>query len=230
MQSPYPISCIIPFFNEGERIFPVLRMLKQIPEIAQIICIDDGSKDNTGFAIKKTWPEITLISMPEKEGKSTAIKQGLAVAKTEYVLLMDADLQWLNGGEIQQAIVTVQQEKFIDMLILRRITAPWFFKIDRRDVLFSGERILRKADLERVMQNHVSGYQLEIAINQYMLQNHKMVRWMPWSASNTHKVKKWGLAYGAKREISMFREMLVYAGFMAYLRQILVFARKKVAH
>src|SRR5699024_6021987 len=109
MQSPHHISCIIPFFNEGERIFSVLRMLKQIPEIAQIICIDDGSKDNTAFAIKEMWQELTVISLPVNEGKSAAIKHGLAVAKTEYILLMDADLQFLNVQEIKQAILTIQE-------------------------------------------------------------------------------------------------------------------------
>lgn len=227
MPPPHQISCVVPFFNEGERLLSVLQVLMQVPEIAQVICIDDGSKDKTAKLIKEIWPDIILISLPMNKGKAAAIKHALRVIQCEYVLLMDADLRFLNYEEIQQAIAIIQ-ECSIDMLILRRITAPWFFKIDRRDVLFSGERILKKEDLQKTLQHKVSGYQLEIAINRYMLQQKKKVRWVAWSASNTHKIKKWGLAYGVRREIGMFREMIIYSGFMEYLKQILFFARKRV--
>lgn len=229
MLSPHQVSCVIPFFNEGERLLSVLQVLMQIPEITQVICIDDGSKDKTSKYIKEIWPEIVLISLPENEGKSSAIKYALSSIQSEYVLLMDADLRFLNDKEIRQAIAIVQEYSFIDMLILRRIKAPWFFKIDRRDVLFSGERILRKGDLQQVMQHKILGYQLEIAINKYMLQQKKKVRWMAWSASNTPKVKKWGVICGVKKEFMMFWEMMEYAGLSAYLTQILIFARKSIA-
>lgn len=228
MKSPHKISCLIPFFNEGERLFSVLKFVTKIPEISQVICIDDGSSDNISSEIEDRWPTVDLICLQKNEGKSSAIRHGLQAAKYDYVLLMDADLQFLNFCEIENAIQTVYDQNFIDMLILRRIKAPWYFKIDRRDVLFSGERILRKNDLEDILKDEVWGYQLEIAINRYMIRNQKVVRWIPWSASNTHKAKKWGFFYGFKKEILMFQDMIVYGGVMQYLLQILIFARKRI--
>lgn len=227
MHPSFQVSCVIPFYNEGERVLSVLQVLREIPEICEIVCIDDGSKDRISKVIRERWPEIKLVVLPYNQGKSSAIKKGLDVVESDYILLMDADLRFLDVDEIKQAIAIVGKQFEIDMLILRRVMAPWFFKIDRRDVLFSGERILRKKALQAVLQQEVSGYQLEIAINQYMIAQRKSVRWMPWSASNTHKVKKWGWAHGVHKEICMFREMMRYAGLGEYIRQILIFARKQ---
>lgn len=144
MHPSFQVSCIIPFYNEGERILSVLQVLREIPEICEIVCIDDGSEDRISKVIREKWPEIKLVVLPYNQGKSSAIKKGLDVVESDYILLMDADLRFLDVDEIKQAIGIVGKQFEIDMLILRRVMAPWFFKIDRRDVLFSGERILRK--------------------------------------------------------------------------------------
>ena len=73
------------------------------------------------------------------------------------------------------------------MLILRRINANFYVRLNRSDTPFTGERILRKSDLEKVLGEEVRGWQLEAAINNYMLEHNKKVYWMPQSATNTQK-------------------------------------------
>lgn len=218
-------TCIIPFYNEGNRIFSVLEVVTQIKEISQIICIDDGSTDDTAQHIEERWPDIELVRLSENQGKTSAIRHGLQKATSDFVLLMDADLQYINPLEITHAI-RAMQERPIDMIILRRINAPWFVKMDRGDVLFSGERILKRKDLEKILKKPVYRYQLEIAINNYMIENKKQVYWAPSSAFNTYKVQKMGLVNGFIKELDMFFDIIFFAGLQNYVKQIATFARK----
>jgi hypothetical protein len=115
----------------------------------------------------------------------------------------------------------------IDMIILRRVHSITSTKLLRGDALFSGERILRVEDLEKVLATHPSGYQLEIAINRYMLEHGRCVYWMPSSATNTLKVQKLGRIRGLVEEANMIVNLLTYSGLAQYLLQLLVFARKQ---
>jgi len=227
MQLNAQTSCIIPFYNEGDRVLQVLEVVTQIESINQVICIDDGSTDNTAALIQDAWPQVTLIKLPQNQGKAAAIRYGLQEATNEHILLMDADLQSINKAEVEKAIQAIKQQK-LDMLILRRINAPWFVKFDRGDTLLSGERIINKGDLVNILNQQVDGYQLELAINLYMQKHKRAVRWMPWSATNTYKSKKVGLVEGYKKEFEMFTDIVLYAGLKNIIKQITLFATKEV--
>lgn len=61
------------------------------------------------------------------------------MATNAQILLMDADLQNINKEEIITAVNAMHHHPYIDMIILRRMRAPWFVKMDRGDILFSGK-------------------------------------------------------------------------------------------
>jgi glycosyltransferase involved in cell wall biosynthesis len=229
MQLNTQTTCIIPFYNEEYRILEVLEVVTQIKYITQIICIDDGSEDNTADLIRDYFPTVELIQLPQNAGKAAAIQRGLQIARHENILLMDADLQSIDKAEVESAIRAITRYN-LDMLILRRINAPWFVKFDRGDTLLSGERIVKKQDLIKVFNQEVNRYQVELAINLYMQKHKRNVRWMPWSATNTYKAKKIGLVAGYKKEFEMFTDIVLYAGFVNIVRQISSFATKKVEH
>lgn len=229
MQLNTKTTCIIPFYNEEYRVFQVLEVVTQIKNIDQIICVDDGSEDDTADIIQKYYPTVELIRLPYNQGKAAAIRQGLQIAEHENILLMDADLQSINKSEVEKAIQAIAQHN-LDMLILRRVNAPWFVKFDRGDILLSGERIVKKKDLLKIFNQNVNRYQVELAINLYMQKHKRNVRWMPWSATNTYKSKKIGLVAGYKKEFEMFTDIVLYAGFKNIVKQISSFATKKVDH
>jgi glycosyltransferase involved in cell wall biosynthesis len=229
MKGKKSVSCVIPFYNEGLRLFSTLKAVTAIDSISQIVCIDDGSSDDTARIIKSLWPQIDVIKLNKNQGKASAVRHGLKYVKNELVLLLDADLQDINTYELEKAIFPMLSDESIDMIILRRINAAWFVKIDRADILLSGERILKKKDLEEIFKNEVNGYQLEIAINTFMQERKKNVQWVSWSATNTYKTQKMGLVKGAIKEIRMFADIFNYAGVSTFAKQFTTFAKKECA-
>ncbi|WP_161889066.1 glycosyltransferase family 2 protein [Pontibacter russatus] len=220
------VTCLIPFYNERERIAPVLHVITKIKNIRQVLCVDDGSTDGTAAYIKKNWPRVQVVQLPYNQGKTAAIAHALPYVKNEVILMMDADLQGLRKDEIGAAIEAFAAQPAIDMIILRRINSPWFVRWYRSDILLSGERLIRKSDLEQVMKQRVKRYQLEVGINRYMLRHKKVVRWMPWSAMNTYKVDKLGVLDGSKREFRMYVEIVSFVGFSHMMLQLASFTKR----
>lgn len=222
------VSCIIPFYNEGERLHEVLDEVVKTRYIKEFICVDDASEEDQTTLIKQRYPAIKVLRLKDNQGKSGAVKEGLRYASGDHILLIDADLQNLQHREIEKAIMSLRRKPTVDMLILRRVNANFYVRLNRSDILFTGERILRKNDLEKVLEQEVRGWQLESAINNYMLENDKKVYWMPQSATNTQKTSKWGFFQGIRNNLKTHADMMFAMGFGNFLKQYFFFAKKEL--
>ena len=94
------VSVIIPFFNEQENIYELYTrlsfVLKKISEDYEIICVNDGSKDDTLRIIEEIAGKddrLKYISFSRNFGHQVALFAGLEKCKGESVILMDGDLQ-----------------------------------------------------------------------------------------------------------------------------------------
>lgn len=221
-------SCIIPFWNEGLFLFDVLNEVSKARYIDEIICVDDASDNDNYLQIRNKYPHIKLIRLPENVGKTDAIREGLKIANGYYILLIDADLQNLNHRDLDRTIRAVYRNPAIDMLILRRINADLLIKMYRADVLFTGERILKKSDLLEILEGPVKRWQLESAINTWMYNNKKRVYWVPQSAVNTDKSLKWGVLQGFINDIRTFADMMFATGLKNFFRQIFFYAKEEL--
>lgn len=223
-------DCIIPFYNEELRPVKVVESIVKVKGISKIIVIDDGSSNDKAYQeIKNRFPKVISIRLKTNSGKANAIKEGLKYATSDYVLLMDGDLTNIKTSEFGNAIGKITNNPEIGMIILRRVEdksvalSHWI----RHDIIFSGQRILKRLDLIKVFENEVSGYQLEVAINTYMLKNNKIVYWMPSSVHNLLKFQKWSFIEGWKIGIKMFAGFVSFAGWPNFIRQTLVFCRNE---
>ncbi len=228
MKTKPQVSCVIPFYNEGERITLVLNEVVKIKNVREIICVDDASEEDQSQQIQASFPSVRLIRLPENKGKAGAVRMGVQAARGDFILLIDADLQNLKYKEIERAIVALQHHPEVDMLILRRMNANFYVKMNRSDTLFTGERILRKSDLEKVLAADVRGWQLEAAINNYMLEHDKIAYWMPQSATNTQKTSKWGFFNGIRNNLKTHADMMFSTGFLNFLKQYFFFAKEEL--
>ncbi|MCL1916827.1 MAG: glycosyltransferase family 2 protein [Peptococcaceae bacterium] len=95
------ISLVVPCYNEKE-VLPlfyeeVSRVMASLPEYAfEMICVDDGSQDNTLEVLKELAakdPRVKYLSFSRNFGKEAALYAGLSHAGGEYVAILDADLQ-----------------------------------------------------------------------------------------------------------------------------------------
>ena len=94
------ISVIIPIFNEESSIEPLYReivnSLSNISDRYEIIFIDDGSTDSSLTNINNLITidnKVVLVQLNRNYGKSDALQEGFNIAKYDYIITMDGDLQ-----------------------------------------------------------------------------------------------------------------------------------------
>lgn len=116
----YQISIIIPAYEESERlgdsIRQILTYINKENLDAELIVVDDGSKDNTNEVAKKVcaeFPELPtkVIRYEENRGKGFAVKTGLLEAQGEVALFSDADLS-TPITELPKLVKPIQDGEF----------------------------------------------------------------------------------------------------------------------
>ncbi len=84
-------SAIIPVHNSQENILKLISSLKKLKEKpSEIIIVDDASTDKTNYLIKKI-EGITLITLKDNLGASSARNLGAKKATSEWLLFIDSD-------------------------------------------------------------------------------------------------------------------------------------------
>lgn len=94
------LSIVVPMRNEARNIVQLVARLgatlDRVSETAEIVCVDDGSTDETLAALKLARvnePRLRIVSFSRNFGKETALAAGLRYATGAAVVMMDADLQ-----------------------------------------------------------------------------------------------------------------------------------------
>jgi polyisoprenyl-phosphate glycosyltransferase len=138
------LSVVVPMYNEedGADIFfaAIEPVLQSVTANYEIICIDDGSKDNTLRLLmhhNHRDGRIKVLSLSRNFGKDTALSAGLDYSTGQAVIPIDADLQdpprliprmvekWREGYEV---VFARRAERDTDHPH-KRITAGLFYRI-----------------------------------------------------------------------------------------------------
>ena len=99
MNSSCGISIVIPAYNESARLGPtldrVLDFVRQEAWDAEVIVVDDGSRDHTADLVRNCArgnPIVRLVQNPGNRGKGYSVRSGVLHAQGAIVLFTDADL------------------------------------------------------------------------------------------------------------------------------------------
>jgi glycosyltransferase involved in cell wall biosynthesis len=139
------VSIVTPFYNEGEGVKHFYQVMAQtmgnLPDFDfEIICVDDGSRDNTLeqlIAISKSDPRVTVLEFSRNFGKEPAMTAGIDASSGDCVIPIDADLQdppaliaemlkkWQEGAEV---VLAKRVDRSSDSYA-KRTTAVMFYRL-----------------------------------------------------------------------------------------------------
>ena len=118
------IAVLIPARNEAEYIAGTLESVISQSVNLEIVVVDDGSTDGTGDIVRKEFPQVTLISCPDRpqgwSGKLWALHNGLSVITRPKLLLLDADIQ-LHPGVLVSLNLLMTKQKLNLVSIMARL-------------------------------------------------------------------------------------------------------------
>src|SRR5690606_27886265 len=117
------LSVILPMFNEESVLLETLAVvrseLEKVTNSYEILCINDGSTDETGTLLwqqSQVDPRVFPVNLSRNFGKEAAVAAGLDHARGQAVLLIDADLQhpaaligqmmdaWRGGADVVNGV------------------------------------------------------------------------------------------------------------------------------
>ena len=117
------ISIVLPAKNEAPNLKKLLPKLKSIPDISEILVINDGSTDNTEQIATELGARV--ITHPYSMGNGAAVKTGARNSNTDITIFMDADGQH-DPADIPKLLEKMDQG--FEMVVgARRVTthASW---------------------------------------------------------------------------------------------------------
>ncbi len=96
------LSIIIPSFNTkhltGRCLRSIVETLKHSKLTYEIIVVDNASRDGSVAMLNTQFPQVIKILNKENVGYGTANNMGLHIAKGTYVLMLNSDIDALNGA------------------------------------------------------------------------------------------------------------------------------------
>lgn len=148
MSSNKKISIVVPFHNESEGLpffyDALCTAINGMTEISfEIICIDDGSSDDTLaklILLSKSDSRFKIFELSRNFGKEAALTAGIDNASGDAIIPFDADLQdppelipkmiveWQKGAEI---VLARRVDRSSDSYIKRK-TAKMFYRLHNR--------------------------------------------------------------------------------------------------
>jgi len=133
------LSIIIPSYQKGKSIVDTIKSLIEHFPQAEIIIINDGSKDNTKKIKNIFNQKIIYLENEINRGKGYSLREGFKKASGEYLIFTDADLpfsiQYIDKvyQELKQKkfIVIGHREEFYNDRFYKKLLRPFLYLILR---------------------------------------------------------------------------------------------------
>lgn len=231
---PLLLSLVVPVFQEEESLPHLIRQVREALLPAgisyELICVDDGSRDQsyqTLLKLSRDDPSLVLISFRRNFGQTAAMQAGLDVARGEVVAFMDADLQ-NDPADLPVMIARLKDaDDPVDMVV------GWRF--DRQDALLNRRlpSMIANRLISRVtgVKLHDYGCSLKV-IDGELAKTIKLYgelhRFIPavahWAGARivevkvNHRARQFGVSkYGIGRTVRVVLDLITVAFMQSYL-------------
>ncbi len=126
---PY-VSIVVPAYNEKKNIIATLESLTNLSypkNKLEIIVVNDGSTDNTSnivadFICRNKYKNVKIINK-KNEGKGAALNDGLAIAKGDFFVCLDAD-SFVTKDALKKILPYFTDESIAVVLPLLKVAKP----------------------------------------------------------------------------------------------------------
>ncbi len=176
------LDVLIPAYNEACYIGRTIAALQGLPQLGQILVVDDGSTDETAAEAAAAGAQV--FRLPRNGGKGEAVLYGAAFARAPYLALADADLGD-SAAELKKLLPPLLQGRAAMTVALfppgsrraggfglvKKLAAWSIYRSTgwvAREPL-SGQRILRR-ELLKLLTFPPRGFGLEVALTLDLLQ------------------------------------------------------------
>ncbi len=90
------ITAIMPVYNEEDTLREIVKRVKDVGLVNEILIVDDGSVDGTREILKELdqLPDVNVILKERNEGKGSAVITGIKAAQGDIIIIQDADLEY----------------------------------------------------------------------------------------------------------------------------------------
>jgi glycosyltransferase involved in cell wall biosynthesis len=91
------LSVMIPAFNEERTLEVILRHVLEMPEVGEVIAVDDGSTDGTWAILSRaaeTDTRVRAFRLAHNQGKGAALRRAVEEVRMPFAVVQDADLEY----------------------------------------------------------------------------------------------------------------------------------------
>lgn len=228
------LSVVIPMYREADNVAPMLARVHQGLEGYrgrwELICVDDGSPDDTGARLlaeaRRYGPHVRVIRFARNHGQTTAMQAGIDAARGELIATLDGDLQ-NDPADIP---------RMIDELLARDLDLLAGYRADRQDAWLSrklpskiANRLIGRVTGVRIRDYGCSLKVYRAAVIKQVRLYGEMHRFIPvWAAMVTspsrigetpvtHRAREFGESkYGISRTFRVILDLLTVFFFLRY--------------
>jgi len=187
------ITIIVPALNEAQSVFGVIDSLKKYLLGAEVIVVDDGSRDNT--ALKAQQAGAIVVSHKRNRGYGFSLKTGVKMSTRKYVLFCDADGQ----HSVEDVKKIIDSEDNFDMVVGARdgnSHAVWervlgksilscfanFLLGEKIPDFNSGLRLVKKDILLKYFHLFPDGFSMSTTMTFAFIKSGYDIKWVPISS------------------------------------------------
>lgn len=164
--------------NEEDRISAVLETLINIKFLDEIIVVDDGSTDSTPNIVEEFIPRderVRFIQNKSNQGKSNAVIKGVKLSSSEYIVLLDSDLNGLRKKHVELLILPLLLEDYDMTNMVVEGDSRFLFSSFGTSILFTGQRAMKRRDFLNCKIPVDSGYRIEGYLNDCFIKRDKKI-------------------------------------------------------